>query len=377
MLRTTTTGNIFLGVSLIMYLASLTSQSGLLLFPIGILLGCFVVNAYSARHIVKTVEVEAPGSTELSEGGKLAQPWKITNTGRGAAGFLRVRSRAGMLFRIGGIGPGESASIVPSGTFECRGVYPYEEVEILSFHPFGLLVASRKLELTGEIVVHPAVYETAPPMAAGYDVMVGGKFRGQLHSATGSAFSGVRPLQPFDPLKHIHWKSSAKGLGLMTKTFDEELSGRIALLVDGGEAGESVLLDDCLRAAGSLMFAALDEGHHVEWVDLGTGQHRLLPPFTDGHEILDTLARVTLTPECLTADTLESALHRVSRKGSLVLLLTTVNDSVREFVAEATERHRRISLYVPEMGVDLSGLAGVRIHTYSEHAIGAPASIGP
>ena len=172
------------------------------------------------------------------------------------------------------------------------------------FIPFGLVRVGRRQRLAGDVVVYPAIYETAPPRAAGYDAMVGGKYKGGRRSNSGSQFSGVRPAQPGDPLKHIHWKSSSKGQGLMTKSFDEELSGRVAFIMDCGQSGDPKILDDCARAAGSLMFAALDEGHHVEWVELAGMNRLIVPPFSDGHEILDTLARIELTGDCLQPDRL-------------------------------------------------------------------------
>lgn len=116
--------------------------------------------------------------------------------------------------------------------------------------------------------------------------MVGGKFRGHRQTGAGDHFSGVRPQQPGDSLRQIHWASSAKGLGLMVKVFDEELSGRVAVVLDCGSSGDAAAFDDAVRAAGSLVFAALDAGHHVEWLDLASLEPDLIPPFADGHAIL-------------------------------------------------------------------------------------------
>ncbi len=369
MTRLTKTGQVLLGVAFVMYLASMTSQSGLLLFPIGVLLGCFAVNWVSARKAAAGLTIEPPANAHLAEGQSLAQPWKISNPTAATAGFIRVHSPAGPLLRIGGLGPGESVSLVPGLRFERRGVFKNEEARIDSFHPFGLIRAGRKRQLPGEVVVHPAIYETAPPQASGYDAMVGGKFKGGRRSSSGSQFSGVRPAQPGDPLKHIHWKSTSKGRGLMTKSFDEELSGRVAFLMDAGQGGDLKILDDCARAAGSLMFAALDEGHHVEWIDLASLNRLIVPPFADGHEILDTLARLEMTGDCLRADRLHGALEKVSRKSAVALLLTTVNEDVLDFAANLAAQGRRVSVYAPDKGAPTGGLGGISVFGYSEQGI--------
>ena len=371
MTRLTRTGWVVLGVAFVMYMASMTSQSGLLLFPIGTLIGCYVVNYFVARRIAKGLVVEPPASAHLSEGQSLSQPWRIENPGVNVAGYVRLQSPAGPLLRIGALRPKEVSHQVPKLQFDRRGVFRNEDVTAFSFYPFGLVRVGRRKPLAGEVVVHPAIYETLPPRASGYDAMVGGKFKGGRRSPSGSQFSGVREAQPGDPLKSIHWKSSSKGRGLMAKTFDEELSGRVAFVMDCGQAGDLKLLDDCARATGSLMFAALDEGHHVEWVELASLNRLLVPPFADGHEILDTLARIELTPDCLTEERLRKAVERVSRKSSIVLMLTTVNDAVLELVSELASRGRRVSVYVPESGVSIDGLNGLPVFGYAEKGIHA------
>ena len=160
-------------------------------------------------------------------------------------------------------------------------------------------------------------------------------------------------------------QAGKEGQGLMTKTFDEELSGRVAFIMDCGQSGDLKILDDCARAAGSLMFAALDEGHHVEWIDLASLNRLIVPPFSDGHELLDTLARIELTRDCLQPDRLRNAVDRVSRKSAIVLLLTETNDAVADFVGELAARGRRVSVYLPEKGVSTGGLGGVPMFTYS------------
>ncbi len=371
MTRPTKTGWVLLAVCLVMYLASMTSQSGLLLFPIGTLLGCFAVNWFSARKAVLQLELTPPPSVHIAEGQALSQPWKIVNRGPAAAGFIRVESPAGPLLRLGGIAPGETAHLVPKLQFERRGVYRNAEAAVVSFYPFGLMRYGRQRELPGEVVVHPAIYETSPPRAAGYDAMVGGRFKGGRRSNSGSQFSGIRQAHPGDPLKNIHWKSSSKGRGLMTKSFDEELSGRVAFIMDCESPAAPNTLDDCARAAGSLMFSALDEGHHVEWIDLASMKRLIVPPFADGHEILDTLARLEAQAGCLQAERIQKAVAAVSRKAALAFMLTALNEEAITAITGLTSRGRRVSVYLPEEGAPLEHLEGLKVFTYGKDRIGS------
>lgn len=185
----------------------------------------------------------------------------------------------------------------------------------------------------------------------------------------GAHFAGVRPWQAGDPLKHIHWPSSSKGLGLQVKHFDEELSGRISFIQDCGYARREDLLDHCLRATGSLIFSALDAGHHVEWIDLSRLTQQLIPPFADGQEILDALARLTLDPDCLTRERLLQAVERLSAKSALVLMLTGLNGDVEDLVRHLQRRNRRLSLYLPESTLLPRDFTCDAVWTFSAHGI--------
>jgi uncharacterized protein (DUF58 family) len=345
MIRLTSTGKLFAVAAVLLYLASLTSQSGLLLLPIGILFGCYLVNVFAARRSVHAVEIQPPASLQVSEGERPNQPWRVTNRSPKPVGLLTFTSPAGELFRLARMEKGEARNLIPELSFQRRGVFPNARIKVSSIFPFGFVRVERVLDLPGEIVVYPALYPTHPPRAAGYDVMVGGKFQGNRRASAGASFAGVRPMLAGDPLRNVHWKASSKGQGLMVKTFDEELAGRVALILD--TTGEDAFLDDAVRAAGSLMFAALDEGHHVEFIIPGETEAMLIPPFADGHEILERLARIETQSDSITPDTLSVAVSKVSSRSALCLVFSSVNELILTALYRLVEQGREVTLCVP------------------------------
>ncbi|MDB4459171.1 DUF58 domain-containing protein [bacterium] len=364
--RPTKTGWIFLVGSFLLYMASLTSQSGLLLFPIGILVGCFFYNIFESRKVLKYLQVDAPDVVRVAEGGKSSQAWKIRNSGKSVIGMFRIMMDDRILIRVGRMAPGGEQSVVPETIFEKRGVHHWSELMVECFYPFGLLRLRRRLLIEGEAVVYPAVYSCAVPPAAGFDVMVGGKYQGGNQTASGTHFAGVRPSQPGDPLKHIHWKSSSKGLGLMTRTYDEELSGRVALVIDSSFEKH---LDDALRAAGSVIFAALDEGHHVELVLLSDLSQVVIPPFTDGQEILDLLARIEANGELAGVDDVNRAVDKVSKRSSLVFVMTSADRPYEDLVNQLKSRGRVLTVMQPLVDEVVPSSVGIREWFYSETEI--------
>ena len=367
--RITPAGWLFLGIVLLLYGASITSQSGLLLVPTGVLLGCFAVNFVAAWCALRRLDVTAPGTAQVVEGQRLNQPWRVRNRSRSAVALVTAESAAGCLFKLPQLAADAETSLIPELQFNRRGVFAHDRLRLATAFPFGLVRVARRLALAGEVVVHPAVYPVAAPRAAGFDVMVGGKFRGQRQTGAGDHFSGVRPHQAGDSLRQIHWASSAKGQGLMVKTFDEELSGRVAVVLDCGSSGDAKVFDDAVRAAGSLVFAALDAGHHVEWLDLASLEPDVIPPFADGHEILDRLSRLPSEPRSLSAERLRGALGRLSAKSAVHLVLTQATDATREAVAELRQRGRRVDVYLPEAVTAVSDFSGAAVWKYREHGM--------
>jgi uncharacterized protein (DUF58 family) len=357
-MRITRTGWLLLGIAVALYLASLTSQSAFLLLPVGIIGGCLVLNIFGARRSVKRVKLVPPASTELAEGQSLREPWQVQNESTREVGQITVESQGTMLLQMASLAGKAQANVVPARQFARRGVYKFEQLQVRSTFPFGLVSAKKAFAAPGEVIVYPAIYPAASPKAAGFDSVVGGKFQGQKRSAAGTHFAGLRPFHAGDPLKQIHWKSSSKGRGLMVKTFEEELSGRVAIITDAVGVPDGVVLDDALRAAGSLMFAALDAGHHVEWVNLATQEAVLFPPFTDGQEILNLLARVEVLVSDLTAERLSESVRKVSRKSALSFVLTQWQPEWEVALRELVAQGRTVSLYVPdELVVKLPGVA--------------------
>ena len=367
-LRLTGTGLLFLAATIAFYLAALTSQSGLLLLLAGVTLGCLLVNFASAWNVAKNLEIHAPSGMQICEGERLCQPWRVSNRGKRAAAFVRAELSHRIIIRLRELSAGASVSMVPDLSFKRRGVFVLTQLNLVSIAPFGLVKVARRCRSPGEVVVGPAIYPARAPQAAGYEVTLGGKYKGHRPITSGTYFAGVRPFQDGDPLKQIHWKSSAKGLGLMVKTFEEELSGRISFILDNGRAGRPDNLDDCARAAGSLMFAALEAGHHLELIDLERLEPLRVPPSSDGVEILDALARLPLGSERREAR-VRAALELVSKRGALCFVLTEFEPETGSVIQELVNHRRQVSLCLPAAAGRPDIPANVAVFGYSEKDI--------
>ena len=369
MTRLTATGWGVLSAALVLNVAAITSQSSLLLLLVGILCGCLLVNVVASRRAVRWLEITAPIETHLLEGMKTTQPWQIRNEAPRPILFIQAVGAAGVLFRLRELEAKAAKSIVPDLVFQKRGIYSNTQIQLGSTCPFGLVLSKRPVPLPGTIVVGPAVYPTAMPPAGGFDAMLGGKFASQRRVASGISFAGIRPMQNGDSSRQIHWKSSAKGLGMMVKTFEEELSGRVTIVLDTGHGGDDRIFDDCVRAAGSLMFTALDAGHHVECIDLASLKLLLLPPFAGNEEVLTILAGLEMQRDVLTSERLSEALEKASKRSAISFLLTASNEAVSECVSALVRHRRKVAVYLPAGTATAASFTGLPRFEYGDKFI--------
>ncbi len=351
MIYPTKFGVAIVSIGFCLYLVSMQTLSGLLFLVLGIIFGCFAVNIIKARASVRNIHILPPPSITCTEGESVREAWRIANRSDREIGHLNVSSRTSNYFSIFGIPGNGIRHLVPDIKFGSRGVYPFSRLQVKSSFPFGLIEHRRQIKCSGEVVVFPLVYPCAPPIAAGFEPMFGGRFTGKYKSQSGNTFHGIRPFQPEDPVKLIHWPSSSKGQGLMAKEFSEELSGRVSMVL-GCDAGR--IIDDeptlnwAARACGSLILSGLDQGFHIELATLSDLNVSVISPFSDHDEALGTLAKVGARKRQLTRSNLQSLEEKMSRKSSLCFVLTEVNRALLDFIREKSEvDRRRTVVYLP------------------------------
>jgi uncharacterized protein (DUF58 family) len=361
--RLTPLGKLFLGLMFLFYIASVTSQSGLLLLLIGLLGGCFVVTWSFSTRTVKHLRVTPPEEVYLEEGGTPTQPWRFENLATKHAEIVEVLHEDKILFRIPVVKTGEFVSLVPGIFYKKRGVYPNASITLSCAAPYGLIRATRKLQLPGEVVVFPRVYDVETPASSGSEMISGGRFRGARRVNSGTHFAGVRGWQSGDSIKQVHWKSTARRGEMMVKTFEEELGGRISLILDCRRSNAETVVDNAVRATASLAAASLREGNHLEYLDTSDEPALRLAPFSDESELLERLARYAPPVK-----TREIAVQDLWRRSSVALIGTEWREWWEELILEARSQRRMVHVYLPE-GVKMRPLLDAEIHFFADDHI--------
>lgn len=103
-------------------------------------------------------------------------------------------------------------------TFPKRGRISIDKIMISSFFPFHFFNRILNLPFNYEIIVFPK------PIKCDFSVYLSkGNKQTESKRTIGKAYEGemvgIKNYNPFEPLKYIHWKASAKTSELMTKEF--------------------------------------------------------------------------------------------------------------------------------------------------------------
>lgn len=138
-------------------------------------------------------------------------------------------------------------------TLRERGVYELGPLSVAQRDALGLFVRPADGGPAGEAVVYPELY------ALDRSGVLGALLGEERHTA-GQSFDRLREYEPGDPLRRIHWKSTAKHDDLLVVEYDPaQRTDPIHVVVDGPVS----LADELAAAAASLTFVALDAGLEV------------------------------------------------------------------------------------------------------------------
>ncbi|HEY7627101.1 MAG TPA: DUF58 domain-containing protein, partial [Ilumatobacteraceae bacterium] len=148
---------------------------------------------------------------------------------------------------------------------------------------------------------------------------------------SGTEFASIRPFQPGDRLRRIHWPQSLRtGTLHVTSTWADH-DRHVVLLIDalndvgesGGIDGRASSLDISMRAAGAIAEHYISTGDRVALVAIGARGVQRLPPAT-GRRHLRRLLEVMATVESATELIDDGRMPRGIGQGALVVMLSAM-----------------------------------------------------
>ena len=219
------------------------------------------------------------------------------------AGRSWLASRVEWRERVGALG--EHAAVVAPDGRAClelprmpRGRYRLGPGRLLATDPLGLTRVEVPVERESTLTVRPRVPELETLFTETGAWGEGGR-RALVRRPSGLEPHGVREYQEGEPLRAVHWPTSARRGELMVRELEDAPRDSIAVVLDveasavAGVRGDSSL-DDAVRAAAGIVRAHALRSRRALLV-IGApqpGVHAVRSIGRDWHEALDALAAV-------------------------------------------------------------------------------------
>ncbi|HUX88160.1 MAG TPA: DUF58 domain-containing protein [Chloroflexota bacterium] len=213
-----------------------------------------------------------------------------------------------------------------------RGLYEFGPARVASSDPFGFFRTTRQLGPVRSILVYPATVDVAGLTLPAGQLFGGDRRRTGWHQTTPHV-SGTREYQPGDPVRHVHWRSTAHAGRLMVKEFDLEPIADIWLILDlhaevqRGEGDDSTE-EYGVTIAASLARHFLKDGRSVGLIGIAS-QHLIVPADRSERQlrkVLEELAVVHADGREPIAETLAAESNRCSKNAAIIVVTPSLDE---------------------------------------------------
>lgn len=175
-------------------------------------------------------------SLRASVGDIFEETIEVSNASRLPRLFLEVENESTLPQAAGSrlvtmIGSRENRTYLARTWLTSRGAFPLGPTTLRSGDPFGFFSARKTFPATDSLLVLPLILPLANfPSPPG--MLPGGKaIRRKAYEVTPHA-AGVREYVTGDPLKRIHWPSTARRGKLMVKEFEQDPQAELWIFLD-------------------------------------------------------------------------------------------------------------------------------------------------
>lgn len=283
-------GYIFLGLILLVAGAAFNTGNNMLHLVLALMLAAMIASFSISEYMIRDLKVTRSAPETVAAGA----PFRVTYTLRNEKSVIpsfavtvseKLDDRE-VTALLAYLSAGEEAVIRGGVTAERRGRRRFTDAMMSTRAPFGWFLKAKKIPLTGEIVVLP---RTEPFEIDRELIATRGEERPMPRRGRGEELFGFRSYVRGDPVKDIHWKTSAHSGELVVREREAEIERRLRLVLNLEGRRPDVLdqaREELIKRAASMAQAALDDGWQVrveaggKGVDFGAGQSHLLQVLT-------------------------------------------------------------------------------------------------
>lgn len=254
-LRLTTSGVLYVLLTLSLGFAAVNTGNNLLYLVVSVLLGFMSLSGWLGHNNLKRLKPSLTLPEEVYAETPVLAALRVENGKKRWPSFLLELVCGSSNARLGGVPAGAAAECYLTLSFPQRGAQPFPQVSIASPFPVHFFIRRWQLTPPGELVVLPRPRPDGERPAAWGER--GSHAPQALRPAEEGDYSHLRPYGG-EPQRRIHWRQSARQDNLLSKVLS-------------GEAAQPLLLE-VLALPGADLEEKL--GRAVWWVQRCDRRHQ-------------------------------------------------------------------------------------------------------
>lgn len=320
---------ILLGVLLVAAMVTTSPIAYWLLYALG---GLVILSYMWTRNAARSLDLRRRlRGHQITVGDEVQEDFELINTGRLPILLVEVDDHSelpGYQASVAeSLGPRQRKRWISRGVASRRGLYGLGPTDLRIGDPFGIFASERRIDIRNTIVVYPPISIMADVEIPAGSMVGTSRSSIRTHQVTSDA-GGIREFQPGDPLKRIHWLSSARRSQLLVKEFDLEPTANLWIALDldrsvqAGHGDESTE-EYGVKIVSSLAHQFVRDNKAVGFVALSRQGRYLIEPqkgLKQLWRILETLAVVQATGTAPFHEFLTASAAGLGRGTSLVAI---------------------------------------------------------
>lgn len=294
-------GGVLFAIALCFFGAATNTMAGWLYVLSGTILAILLLGAILPVRALRQLELGRSPVAPVSVGDVLSIHLTLTNHSKTAKTLIAVTDKiahplgAPRRTVIETLLPQESLIWEYELDAQKRGVFQWQTVELRTANPLGLFWCRRDRPVPARVIVYPQIFPLSNcPIIDHIGIEDSTKFQSETlyQNAHEGMTKAIRNYQMGDPMRLIHWRSSARFGEFKVRELEITTGGEeLILCLDHQFAWDSESFEQAVSAAASLYFYARRSQLNVKFWTAQTGLLNSRPT------ILEALARINPEPE--------------------------------------------------------------------------------
>jgi len=306
-------GWVLAGMAICFFGAAINTMAGWLYVISGLSCAILGVAAILPARSLSGLTVSRSLIEPVTVGEDLRVELKITNTSQKTVSLLKIEDILPLLLKnkldkkpiehtIDRIAPQNNYHWEYYYSTQHRGIYRWQRVELKSGAPFGLFWSRRDRNCKATAVIYPQILPLVNcPLIdeIGQDESRRSNYQGNPNgAATEGLIRSLRPYRTGDPIRLVHWRTSARYGELRVRELETITGGEdVAIALDSAAQWDEENFEQAVITAVSLFFYAQRQQMNVQLWTSATGLVK-----GENRRILEALAATSPLEDAVTTE---------------------------------------------------------------------------